>query len=389
MRPTRAHPLHAVTRLLAMLAALLLIVFASATTASATTDVTLDAGWQEFTTAGGVGGASTTGPFLFESTKLTKVTVTDSYCHGDVFSVFDNGVHIGDTAEIAPELRTCPTRFYLSDIARADRSMADPTFGHGVFYVGPGSHSLEFVNKAIWNGTDSGSVGFFRLETTSVTMTDCKDSNWESFGTLFTNQGQCVALSNTLRHLTAANVGPVSFEASPFGTVARGLTPPVPGWHKWIGPFAHATTYDFRRTVPITQAAGNEVLTATVPVSLTGAGAQDSAVVTVTMTMTPQDRFFSWVPTGQYGSLGNTAWELVGDPTISDPSMVTTWTFRSTAPVTPGVAYDPIVVSFNVTDNSTFNNVVYTFSNPETASASATAAGYATTTGSGWYLPQK
>lgn len=376
------------TRVLALLASLALMVVASATTASATTNATVDAGWQQFTTEGGVGGDSVDGPYLFESTKLTKVTVTDSFCHGDEFSVFDNGVLLGNTSEIPAELHTCPTRFYLSAIARADASMTDPTFSQGAFYVGPGSHSLEFVNKAIWNGTDSGSVAFFRLETVSLTKADCKTSGWENFGTLFNNQGQCVSLSNTLQHLTAANVGTVTFEASPFGTVARGLTPPDPSWHKWVGPFAHATTYDTRMTVPITQAAGNEVLTVTVPVSLSGAGAGDPAVATVTMTMTPQNQFFSWVPTAQYGSLGNTAWELVGDPTISDPSMVTTWTFRSTEPLTRGADYDPIVISFDIGDNSTFNNVVYSFARPHTASVSATADGYATGTGSGWYLPE-
>jgi hypothetical protein len=388
MRAARTHHPHALTRLLILLASLALMVFASAAPASATTTAALDAGWQQFTTEGGVGGASAAGPYVFESTNLTKVTVTDSYCHGDEFSVLDSGARIGDTSVVPAELRTCPARFYLSDTARADASMADPTFSHGAFYVGPGSHSLDFVNKAIWNGTDSGSVAFFRLETVSLTKADCMADGWASFGTMFENQGQCVALSNRLQHQTAANVGTVTFATSPFGTVARGLTPPSPSWHKWIGPFAHATTYDTRRTVPITQAnPGHEVLTTTVPVSLSGAGAHEPAVVTVTMTMTPQPQAFSFVATGQYGSLGNTAWELVGDPTISDPSLVTTWTFRSTAPVTPGVNYDPIVISFDNGDNSSFNNVVYNFAHPATASVSASADGYATSTGSGWYLP--
>lgn len=388
MLPARTHPPRVLTRLLAALASVALIVFASATTATASTSATLDTGWKQFTTDGGIGGATAAGPYQFESTKLTKVTVTDSYCHGDVFSVFDNGVHIGDTSQIPEELNTCPTRFYLSDIARADASMADPTFGDGVFYVGPGSHSLELVNKAIWNGTDSGSVGFFRLETAALTKADCRASGWQNFGMLFPNQGQCIALSNELAHLTAANIGAVTFEASPFGTAARGLSAPE-SWHTWVGPFAHATTYDTRRTVPHTQAdPGREVLTAIVPVSLSTAGAGAASMVTATMTVTPQPLAFSLIPAAQYGSLGNSAWELVGDPTVSDPSMVTTWTFRSTAPLTPGVAYDPIVISFDISSNSTFNQVVYSFAKPATATVSATATGYATGTGSGWYLPR-
>lgn len=382
-------PLPAVlTRLLAVLATLALMVVVAPTTASATTNTIVDAGWQQFTTEGGVGGGTVDGPYVFETTQLTKVTVTDSFCHGDELSVFDNGVLIGDTSEIPAELEACPTRFFLSPIARADISMTDPTFSQGSFYVGPGEHSLEFVNKAIWNGTDSGTDAFFRLETVSLTEADCKVGGWENFGTLFTNQGQCVSLSNELQHLTAANVGTVTFEASDFGTVARGLTPPK-SWHTWVGgPFTQARTYDTRMTVPTTQAAGNEVLTVTVPVSLSGAGAGDAAVATVTLTMTPQDRFFSWIPVAQYGSLGNSAWELVGDPTISAPDMVTTWTFRSTAPLTRGAAYDPIIISFNAASPSSFLSVVYDLGRPHTATVSATADGYATGTGSGLYLPE-
>ena len=201
-------------------------------------------------------------------------------------------------------------------------------------------------------------------------------------------QGDPQSPAIALQHLTAANVGTVTFEASPFGTVARGLTPPDPSWHKWVGPFAHATTYAARTTVPITQAVGDEVLTVTVPVSLSGTGAGNAAVATVTMTMTPQDRFFSWIPVGQYGSLGNSAWELVGDPTVSDPSMVTTWTFRSTAPLIRGAAYDPIVISFDVGNNSVID-AVYDFGRPHTATVSVTADGYATGTGSGLYLPEQ
>ena len=47
-----------------------------------------------------MGGGSVDGPYLFESTKLTKVTVTDSFCHGDEFSVFDNGVLIVQKGKI-------------------------------------------------------------------------------------------------------------------------------------------------------------------------------------------------------------------------------------------------------------------------------------------------
>ena len=68
--------------------------------------------------------------------------------------------------------------------------------------------------------------------------------------------------------------------------------------------------------------------------------------------------------------------------------MVTTWTFRSTAPLTRGAAYDPIVISFNAASPSNFLSVVYDFGRPHTATVSVTADGYATGTGSGFYLPE-
>ena len=388
VRPTRRHPSHPARRVLSLLALATMMIFASATAANAETTATVDTGWQQVMTDGGVGGTSIDGPFVFHANKVTKVTVTDAYCHGDAFTVLDQGSSIGDTSAVPDDLRTCSPRFYLSETVRADASMMDPTFSHGTFYVGPGEHSLDFVNKTIWNGTDAGSVAFFRLETVPLTKADCEAKGWQDFGSLFSNQGQCVSLSMSLEHQVSANIGAVGFATSPFGTVARGLTPPSPNWHKWTGSFLHSTTYTARRTTPITQAdPGHEVLTVTVPVSLTGKDTAVPAVTTVTMTMTAQPRAFSLIGLGQYGSLGNTAWELVGDPTITDPGQVTTWTFRSTAPITPGIAYEPIVISFDYGNNSAVQDAIYTFDRPSTASVSATADGYSTGTGSGWFQP--
>ncbi len=360
----------------------------ASTAAPAASAVIPDAGWQSFQTDGGVGGTSMDGPYTFWSTALTKVTVTDAYCHGDDFTVVDGRTRLGDTTTVPEDLRNCSPRFYLSDIARADASMTDPTFSHGTFYVAPGFHSLNFVNKTIWNGTDPGSIAFFRLETTPLTFADCRADGWKSFGSLFKSQLQCLVVAGVTKLPTTSTVGPVSFATAPFGTAARGLTPPTPNWHKWTGPIFHETTYATRRTTPITQAnPGREVLTVTAPVSLSGLLARRPAVTTVTLKMTPQPQITSLIGVGQYGSLGNSAWELVGDPVIDDSSKETTWTFRSTAAITPGQAYDPIVISFDIGDNSAVTDAVYNFARPMTASASAAARGYATGTGSGWYLP--
>ena len=309
----------------------------AATAAPSGSTVTPDAGWQSFQTDGGVGGTSVDGPYTFWSSALTKVSVTDAYCHGDEFSVVDGRTVLGDTATVPEDLRNCSPRFYLSDIARADASMTDPTFSHGTFYLAPGFHALNFVNKAIWNGTDPGSIAFFRMESTPLTFADCRNDGWKSFGTLFKNQVQCLVVAAVTKLPTTSNVGPVSFATSPFGTVARGLTPPVPDWHKWTGPIFQEATYATRRTTPITQAnPGREVLTVTAPVSLSGLLARRPAVTTVTLKMTPKAHIASLIGVGQYGSLGNSAWELVGDPVIADSSKETTWTFRSTAAITPG-----------------------------------------------------
>lgn len=358
------------------------------TTIPSGSPVAPDAGWQAFQTDGGVGGTSLDGPYTFWSSTLTKVTVTDAYCHGDTFSVVDGRRSLGDTTPVPEDLRNCSPRFYLSDIARADASMTDPTFSHGTFYLAPGFHSLNFVNKTIWNGTDPGSIAFFRLESTPLKFADCRADGWKSFGTLFKNQVQCLAVAAATKLPTTTNVGPVAFATSPFGTAARGLTPPAPDWHKWTGAIFQESTYATRRTTPITQAdPGREVLTVTAPVSLSGLLARRAAVTTVTLRMTPQPQITSLIGVGQYGSLGNSAWELVGDPVIADSSKDTTWTFRSTAAITPGKAYDPIVISFDIGDNSAVTDAVYNFARPMTATASAAASGYGTGTGSGWYVP--
>ncbi len=351
-------------------------------------DVHPDAGWQKFQTDGGVGGTSMDGPYTFWSSALTKVTVTDAYCHGDEFSVVDGRSRLGDTATVPADLRSCSPRFYLSDIARADASMTDPTFSHGTFYLTPGFHSLNFVNKTIWNGTDPGSIAFFRLESTPLTFADCQTNGWKSFGTLFKSRLQCLAVAGLTKLPTTTTLGPVSFATSPFGTVARGLTPPDPNWHKWTGPIFREDTYATFRTTPITQAdPGREVLTVTVPVSLSGLLAKRPAATTVTLKMTPQPHIASLIGVGQYGSLGSSAWELLGDPVLDSTSKETTWTLRSTAAITPGQAYDPIVISFDIGDNQAVTSAVYDFSRPMTASASAAASGYRTGTGFGWYLP--
>lgn len=183
--------------LAAALGAAALAVVAVGGPAQAATTVEVDAGWQSFITGGGVGGGTIAGPYEFTSNSLTKVTVTDAFCHGDEFAVFDNGDHLGDTSEIAPEDHTCPFQLFFPADARADAAILDPTFSQGVFFVAPGEHSLDFVNKVMWNDVSTGTGAYFRLDSVTLSKDDCKSGGWETYASVFENQGECVSFVTT------------------------------------------------------------------------------------------------------------------------------------------------------------------------------------------------
>ena len=82
------------------------------------------------------------------------MTVTDAYCTGDQFEVFDNGTDIGPTS--IPGTSTCTD--YTTN---PDTALASPKWSHGVFDLGPGSHSLTF--KPIASPFGSGGA-FFRVD---------------------------------------------------------------------------------------------------------------------------------------------------------------------------------------------------------------------------------
>jgi hypothetical protein len=179
-------------QLSAIIGATALALMATAGTASATTNISPDAGWQSFITAGGIGGASTAGPWVFTSTSVAKITVTDAFCHGDQFHVFDGETALGDTSDVPSEFPACPFQLFFPADARADAAIADPTFSQGVFYVAPGRHAIEFENKAIWSPTSTGTGAYFRVDSVAVTREDCKTDGWRSYGSLFKNQGACL-----------------------------------------------------------------------------------------------------------------------------------------------------------------------------------------------------
>lgn len=182
-------------KVIATVGAAVLAALAITGVASATTKITVDSGWQSFITGGGVDGASTAGPWVFTSTTVAKVTVTDAFCRGDEFRVYDRDVPLGETSEVESEFPACPFELFFPALARADAALADPGFSHGVFFVAPGTHAIEFENKALWSETTSGTGAFFRVDSVTVAKTDCKNGGWMNYGNLFKNQGQCASLA--------------------------------------------------------------------------------------------------------------------------------------------------------------------------------------------------
>lgn len=182
-------------RFVAALGAAALAVAVTGSVASATTKITVDSGWQSFITGGGIDGASIAGPWVFTSTTVAKVTVTDAFCHGDEFRVYDKDVLLGETSEVASEFPACPFELFFPAIARADAALADPTFSQGVFFIAPGAHAIEFENKALWSDTSTGTGAFFRVDSITLDKNDCKKDGWMNYGNLFKNQGQCLSLA--------------------------------------------------------------------------------------------------------------------------------------------------------------------------------------------------
>lgn len=160
------------------------------------TNVSVDAGWQEFITDG-IGIGSTKGPWNFTSTSVVKITVTDAFCHGDEFGVYDNGALLGDTSKVVPDV-VCSFKLFFPPNARADAAILDPGYSHGTFYVAPGEHSLDVVNRVLWTPTAAGTGAYFRLDSVQLTKNDCKNGGWQNYGSLFKNQGSCVSLTQRL-----------------------------------------------------------------------------------------------------------------------------------------------------------------------------------------------
>jgi hypothetical protein len=128
--------------------------------------------WYEFTFGGGGSfGTSGTGdvpssggnsqyapnpPWTFSGGPVT-VTLTDAFDKGDSFSLFDFGSLVGSTPSVAQANNS------TSDPAITS---LDPSWSHGIFNLGAGSHSLTIRAD---NSPFGGGAAFFRVDAAAPT----------------------------------------------------------------------------------------------------------------------------------------------------------------------------------------------------------------------------
>ncbi len=96
----------------------------------------VDGGWYPFQ----FGGVNTTAKdaFIFKTNGPAVLKVTDNYCAGDAFYVFDNGKYIGRTNHVVAN--SCRTNTTNPEVA-----WQDPSFSHGTFTLDPGMHKIQFT----------------------------------------------------------------------------------------------------------------------------------------------------------------------------------------------------------------------------------------------------
>jgi pimeloyl-ACP methyl ester carboxylesterase len=74
------------------------------------------------------------GAFTFTAQKTTLLNVTDDFCPGDQFRVYDFGTPIGDTPPVAIS--------YTCAVLGPAAASANPAYSHRTFVLGPGGHSI-------------------------------------------------------------------------------------------------------------------------------------------------------------------------------------------------------------------------------------------------------
>lgn len=121
--------------------------------------ITVDGGWQAFSWTGSGEPLDSQGAFTFDAPSAVRLKVTDAYCAGDRFRVFDAGVHIGETPSVPVDVGC------LDRQEDPDRTFASPGFSNGSYLLDAGHHAITL--QVIENPWHLGG-GFLRVDRDTV-----------------------------------------------------------------------------------------------------------------------------------------------------------------------------------------------------------------------------
>lgn len=104
------------------------------------------------------------GPFTWNHATPSLFSITDDFCTGDVFRIYDFGVNLGATS----------TPTIIGHCARVGPDVAfdDPKYSSGTFLLGPGAHSITI--ETIVNPFNGGQ-GWIKVDSAPFTARELKE----------------------------------------------------------------------------------------------------------------------------------------------------------------------------------------------------------------------
>ena len=105
----------------------------------AATDPPLAFGQWTFFNFGGTGSLNSEGPFTFFRKTPVLLRVTDGFCRGDRFRVWDNGFPIFVTTGVAVD----PSCDDIPSVGMPGPAWLDQTYSKGHFLLEPGKHAIR------------------------------------------------------------------------------------------------------------------------------------------------------------------------------------------------------------------------------------------------------
>jgi hypothetical protein len=141
--------------------------------------------WNDFYW-GGPGSVASPRRIRFATEGAVVFTLTDVFCTGDRFDVYDGVELLGHTTR--PASTNCNADWRGSP----NKALVDPNFSHARYALAAGSHAIQIVaTRSPWGGGG----GSYRIDPLTKAM--CKGGGWQLYGgsaPQFANQGACVAL---------------------------------------------------------------------------------------------------------------------------------------------------------------------------------------------------